>query len=196
MLRLLGIFLIVAALPVDASAHAAERGLFASGLDRVLDDGEVLEVGELSVRALHLPGHTAGQLGFLVDESAVFTGDTLFRGSVGGTRAPGHTTFEDLQHSIMEVLMRLPKETVVYPGHMEPTSIEREWQENPFVRAWRGVDAGLGARCRVGEREAELVVDARDYDGGTKCQVRYLDGPVDGRVLDVVPGSRVRRVSG
>jgi glyoxylase-like metal-dependent hydrolase (beta-lactamase superfamily II) len=63
------------------------------------------------------------QLAFLVDEERVFTGDTLFRGSVGGTRGPGHGTFDELQHSIMDVLMALPKATVVHPGHLEPTTI-------------------------------------------------------------------------
>src|SRR5919112_3280317 len=61
----------------------------------------------LDVRALHTPGHTAGMLSFLVGDD-VFTGDTLFRGSVGGVRAPGHTTFEDLRESIMDKLLTLP----------------------------------------------------------------------------------------
>src|SRR3712207_8724124 len=53
----------------------------------------------------------------------VLTGDTLFKGSVGGVRAPGSTTFEDLRASIMDVLMKLPPETVVRPGHTDPTTI-------------------------------------------------------------------------
>ena len=73
--------------------------------------------GGLRIRPLHIPGHTIGQLAFLVNDEMVFTGDTLFRRTVGGTRAPGHTTFEDIQHSLLEVLMKLPKETLVYPGH-------------------------------------------------------------------------------
>ncbi|MEZ5990655.1 MAG: MBL fold metallo-hydrolase [Planctomycetota bacterium] len=170
--------------------HASEEHMF-GGLDRTLADGEELRVGELRVRALHIPGHTVGQLAFVVDDEAVFTGDTLFRGSVGGTRAPGHADFEALRRSIMDRLLVLPDGTTVYPGHMEPTSIARERAENPFVRLWLGADAPGHERVEAFGRPAELLVEARDYDGGTKCQVRFLD---DG-TLDVVPGSRVRRPS-
>lgn len=165
----------------------AERELFRD-LDVELGDGDELVSGDLHVRALHIPGHTAGQLGFLVNEERVFTGDTLFRGSIGGTRNPGHTTFEDLRHSIMDVLMRLPKETVVHPGHMDPTTIGEEWARNPFVRYWRGLEPGTEERCNAFDRPATLLFSCRDYDGGTKHQVRFDDGS-----SDIVPGSRVRR---
>lgn len=166
--------------------HARERELFGD-LDVELADGEELVTGGLHVRALHIPGHTSGQLAFLVNDERVFTGDTLFRGSVGGTRAPGHTTFEDLRHSVMDVLMRLPPATLVHPGHTDPTTVAREWDENPFVRAWRGLDTPGAAPCRAFGRPATLLLQARDYDGGTKCWVRFEE---DG-TLDVVPGSRV-----
>lgn len=169
--------------------HASERELFGS-LDTELGDGDELASGSLRIRALHLPGHTRGQLGFVVNDERVFTGDTLFRGSVGGTRAPAHTTFDDLQHSIMDVLMQLPAAMVVHPGHCEPTTIGDEWKHNPFVRVWRGVDAPTAVRCTAFGRPATLLVDARDYDNGRKCQVRFDD---DGS-LDVVPGSRVTRL--
>jgi len=166
--------------------HGLEEELF-GGLDRRMADGDEIRVGDLHVRALHIPGHTLGQLGFLVDEKAMFTGDTLFRGSIGGTRAPGHTSFEDIHHSILDVLMRLPKETQVYPGHMEPSSIEQEWNENPFIRLWRGLDKPPEKSVLAFGRPALLQQRARDYDGGSKCQVRFED---DGR-LDIVPGSQV-----
>ena len=95
-------------------------------LDVELDDGDELVSGGLHVRALHTPGHTLGMLAFLINDRRVFTGDTLFRGTVGGTRGPGHTSFEDIRHSIMEVLMRLPKEMPVHPGHTDPTTIGEE----------------------------------------------------------------------
>ena len=166
--------------------HAAEAELYGDGLDRHLDDGEEIESGDLRIRALHIPGHTTGQLAFLVNEQKVFTGDTLFRGSVGGTRAPGHASFEDIRHSIMEVLMRLPAETTVHPGHTLATTIEREWESNPFVRLWRGLDSEGSAPCTAFGQPATLLLDAEDYDGGRKCWVRFDDG-----TLDVVPGSRV-----
>ncbi len=166
--------------------HGAERDLFGE-LDLELSDGDELRVGDLHIRALHLPGHTLGQLGFLIDEKRVFTGDTLFRGSIGGTRAPGHTSFEDLRHSLMDVLMVLPKETLVHPGHMAESSIGEEWQENPFIRAFRGLDQPGEQPCLAYGQPASLLLSARDYDGGQKCWVRFEAG----RRLDVVPGSRV-----
>jgi glyoxylase-like metal-dependent hydrolase (beta-lactamase superfamily II) len=165
--------------------HRRESELFGD-LDAELEDGDEVRSGELVIRAMHVPGHTRGQLAFLVNEVEVFTGDTLFRGSVGGTRGPGHTTFEDLRRSIMDVLMRLPAETVVRPGHTDSSTIGREWEENPFVRVWRGLEAAEDVACEAFGEPATLLVRARDYDGGLKCQVRFADG-----TLAVVPGSRV-----
>ncbi len=164
---------------------AAEAELFGD-LDTRLADGDELRSGDLFVRALHVPGHTRGQLAFLVDEQRVFTGDTLFRRTVGGTRAPGHTTFDDLRSSILDVLLRLPDDTIVHPGHTDPTTIAQERDQNPFVRLWRGLDSPRETRCTALGQPATLLLRARDYDGGTKCQVRFDDGRVD-----VVPGSRV-----
>ena len=70
----------------------------------------------------------------------VFTGDTLFKNSVGGVRAPGSTSYEDLRSSIMDTLMALPQDTVVRPGHTDPSTIGDEWEDNAFVRVWRGLD--------------------------------------------------------
>src|SRR5260221_5127716 len=87
--------------------HATERELF-GGLDLTIGDGDEIVTGGLNIRALHLPGHTQGQLAYLVNDERVFTGDTLFRESVGGTRPPGHGTFAGLRHSIDEALIALP----------------------------------------------------------------------------------------
>lgn len=171
--------------------HARERELF-GGLDLELGDGDELVTGDLHVRALHVPGHTQGQLAYLVNDQRVFTGDTLFRDSVGGTRAPGHGTFEELRHSIMDVLMRLRRDTFVHPGHTDPTTIGEEWERNPFIRAWRGLDASREARCTAFGLPAALLLRARDYDGGSKCWVRFDEG----NRLDVVPGSRVELTEG
>ncbi len=169
-----------------ACAHRDEVDLI-PGVARALENDEVVVCGDLTVRALHTPGHTRGMLAFVVNDEMVFTGDTLFRDSIGGTVAPGHATFENLRHSVMEVLMRLPHEMVVYPGHTAATTIGREWEENPFIRIWRGLDLPAGKRCLAMERPAELIVRATDYDGGTKCWVRFEDDGQDA----VVPGSRV-----
>ena len=169
------------------AGHALERRLFGS-LDLELTGGESLQSGDLVLCPLHIPGHTLGQLAFVVGDEAVFTGDTLFRGSVGGTRGPGHTTIDDLRRSIMEVLMALPREMAVHPGHTDPTTIGREWEENPFIRAWRGVDAVKPSRCTVAGMAAELLLRARDYDGGTKCWVRSEENGEEA----IVGGSIVR----
>ncbi|MFQ5748444.1 MAG: MBL fold metallo-hydrolase [Planctomycetota bacterium] len=161
--------------------------------DLTVEDGQVLESGILRITCLHIPGHTAGQLAFLAgeagggEEALCFTGDTLFRGSVGGTCGPGHTTFADLRHSILEVLMALPPATRLLPGHMEPSTVAAEWERNPFIRAWRGLDPPAETACTALGRPATLLLRARDYDGGTKAWVRFR---ADGRE-DVVPGSRV-----
>jgi glyoxylase-like metal-dependent hydrolase (beta-lactamase superfamily II) len=167
--------------------HAAERELF-GGLDVEIGDGDEVVTGGLNIRALHVPGHTQGQLAYLVNGERVFTGDTLFRNSVGGTRAPGHGSFEELRHSIMDVLMRLRKNTAVHPGHTDPTTIGQEWESNPFIRAWRGLDAAREKRCTALGQPAALLLRARDYDGLTKCWVRFDEG----NRLDVVPGSKVQ----
>jgi glyoxylase-like metal-dependent hydrolase (beta-lactamase superfamily II) len=171
--------------------HKKESGMFGD-LDVELSDGDELKTGDLHIRAVHVPGHTLGQLSFLVNEERIFTGDTLFRRTIGGTRGPGHTTFEDIQHSIMEVLMRFPKETLVHPGHTDPTTIAEEWEENPFIRVWRGVDQPVEKRCTAFGQPATLLLEATDYDGGTKCWVRFDEG----NKLDIVPGSQMRVVGG
>jgi len=159
-------------------------------VDRSIEPGEVIEVGGLRIDGLHTPGHTAGMLSFRVNDADVFTGDTLFKGSVGGVRAPGSTTFEDLRHSIMDVLMKLPPETRLHPGHTDPTTVGDEWEQNAFIRVWRGLDEESSDRCRVGEEEATLVLFAPDYDGGHKAWVRWDETGRD----DIVPGSMVERL--
>jgi hydroxyacylglutathione hydrolase len=149
-----------------------------------LGHGEVVEAGDLRVEALRTPGHTRGMLSFVVDTEAVFTGDTLFTGSVGGTQ----DGFDDLRRSVMDVLMGLPHELTVYPGHSEETTIGREWDENPFVRVWRGLEPEGSERCHLGTTQGTLIAWSNDYDGGGKAWVRLSDG------RDViVGGSRVER---
>jgi hydroxyacylglutathione hydrolase len=145
----------------------------------------------LDVRALHTPGHTAGMLSFVVGDQ-VFTGDTLFKNSVGGVRAPGHTTFADLRESIMDKLLELPAETTIRPGHTDPTTVADELEHNPFVRLWRGLDEEGAEPCTVfGDQPATLVLWGDDYDGGHKAWVRWPDG-----ADDIVPGSQVAKQDG
>jgi hypothetical protein len=76
----------------------------------------------------------------------------------------------------MEVLMRLGKNLPVHPGHTDPTTIGEEWERNPFIRAWRGLDACGETRCTAFGLPATLLLRARDYDGGSKCWVRFDEG--------------------
>jgi glyoxylase-like metal-dependent hydrolase (beta-lactamase superfamily II) len=126
--------------------------------------------------------------GFIGGEAVVFTGDTLFKNSVGGVKAPGHTTYTDLRDSIMGTLMELPPETVIYPGHAAATTVAEEWDSNRFIRVWRGLDAEGAEPCTALGRPATLVLLGEDYDGGTKAWVRWQDGSDD-----IVPGSQVQR---
>jgi hydroxyacylglutathione hydrolase len=144
---------------------------------------DAVEVGGLNVEALPTPGHSDDMVAFVVNGEAVFTGDTLFKDSVGGG------DFERVRDSVMEVLMKLPPETRVLPGHTDETTIGREWEENPFVRVWRGAQAEGTDRCRVGGEDATLIVWSPDYDGGGKAWVRFDDGRDA-----IVGGSRVERV--
>ena len=126
--------------------------------------------------------------GFAGGHAVVFTGDTLFKGSVGGVRAPGHSTYTDLRDSIMGTLMELPPDTVIYPGHADASTVAGEWEDNGFIRIWRGVDAEGSEQCTALGEPATLVLLGEDYDGGTKAWVRWRDGSDD-----IVPGSRVER---
>jgi len=146
-----------------------------------------LDVGGLHVDAVHTPGHTAGMLNFTV-EGHVFTGDTLFKHSIGGVRAPGSTSYADIKSSIMDRLMSLDHETEVHPGHTDPTTIGHEWDHNAFVRVWRGLDPEGDEQVTALGEPATLVVWGDDYDGGNKAWVRWSDGRDD-----IVPGSKVQR---
>jgi hydroxyacylglutathione hydrolase len=143
------------------------------------------EAGGLRVEALPTPGHSDDCVSFVVNGELCFSGDTLFKDSVGGTRSD----FEAVRRSVMDVLMALPPETRVLPGHTDETTIGREWEQNPFVRVWRGVDPEGTEPCRVGGEEATIVVWSPDYDGKGKAWVRFADGRDA-----IVGGSRVERL--
>jgi glyoxylase-like metal-dependent hydrolase (beta-lactamase superfamily II) len=166
--------------------HPAEKDLVETATG-TMEPGQTLHVGGLDVQTLHIPGHTAGMLGLLV-EGNVFTGDTLFKNSVGGVRAPGSTSYDDLKSSIMDRLMALPPETVIQPGHTDSTTVAEEFDNNKFIRLWRGLDAeGDEPVTALGE-PATLILLGDDYDGGYKAWVRWPDGRDD-----IVPGSKVER---
>jgi hydroxyacylglutathione hydrolase len=167
---------------VPVRAHPLAAGSLGA---EPMSDRQAIHSGYLEIRALETPGHCSDHLAFVVGEDDCFTADVLFKGTVGGT---GSGSFQELRESIMDRLMRLEPETRVHPGHREPTTIGREWESNPFVRVWRGIDEELSEPCNVRGEDATLVLWAPDYDGGHKAWVRYPDGRDA-----IVGGSQVER---
>lgn len=100
-----------------------------------LSDDEEIAVGGAAVRVIHTPGHSPGSSCFLVGGEApvLFSGDTLFRDSIGRTDLWGGS-FPTIERSIRERLYRLPDDLAVVPGHGEKTTIGREKRSNPFVK--------------------------------------------------------------
>lgn len=97
--------------------------------DILVKDGDTLAIGELTAQLIHTPGHTAGSMSILIND-ALFSGDTLFKGTRGRTDLPTGSEREILW-SIKDKLLTLPEDTIVYPGHGSTTIIkdEKEWYE-------------------------------------------------------------------
>jgi hydroxyacylglutathione hydrolase len=175
-------------------AHELTAEAIDDDVDETFTDGAVIESGGMRIEVIHTPGHCADHVALNFNGSDVLTADVLFKGTVGGTRAPGATGFGDLRSSIMERLMKLPPEARIHPGHREPSTIGGEWEHNPFIRIWRGLDEEAAEPCSIGPADAEerqpatLVLWAPDYDGGNKAWVRFEDGSDA-----IVGGSQVRR---
>ncbi|MBE0598839.1 MAG: MBL fold metallo-hydrolase, partial [Desulfuromonadales bacterium] len=91
-----------------------------------------LQVGELALQVIHLPGHSPGGIGLLIG-GHLFCGDVLFADSIGRTDLPGGD-FDLLVGGIREKLLVLPDDTVVHPGHGPETTIGREKRHNPFLK--------------------------------------------------------------
>lgn len=104
--------------------------------DILVSDGQLIQIGNIAIQVIHTPGHTPGGMCLYIN-GMVFTGDTLFVGSVGRTDFPG-SSYQDLERSIRTRLYALPADTVVFPGHnygMRPTStIQHERRTNAIVR--------------------------------------------------------------
>ncbi len=134
----------------EVAIHAADadflhsRGAFSSQFgisyktppppDRLLHEGDSIDIGGLRFSVLHTPGHTPGSI-CLLTEGKVFTGDTLFRRGIGTTLMPGSSR-RQLIESIHTRLMVLPDNTTVYPGHGRETTIGAERRDNPYAHGW------------------------------------------------------------
>lgn len=98
-------------------------------------DGDSIEVEGVKLQVITTPGHTPGSVSYYSDQGFLFSGDTLFRGSIGRTDLPEGDYNQEMR-SICEKLFQLPDETNVLPGHMSETTIGFERQNNPFVQNW------------------------------------------------------------
>lgn len=110
-----------------------DDSLKALPIDRKIADGELIKLGDETIKALLVPGHSPGSIAYYCPSSEiVFTGDALFQGSIGRTDLPGGN-HQQLIHSIMTKLLTLPDNTVVYPGHGPSTTIGYEKKMNPYL---------------------------------------------------------------
>ena len=119
----------------DGSKNLSSRmatGTVEFAPDILLNEGDKISFGNLEAHVIHTPGHTPGGISLKV-ENALFSGDTLFAGSIGRTDFE-YSSFKDIMDSIREKLLVLPEETRVYPGHGPSTTLKMEKQTNPFIR--------------------------------------------------------------
>jgi len=158
------------------------------GVPVVTSYPEPVHSGTLELRGIPTPGHAREHYALLVNGSDCFTGDCLFKGTVGGTGNGGPDGYANQVESIMSKLMALPPSTRIHPGHTLPSTIGDEWESNPFIRIWRGADPEGDEPCRVRGEAATLVLWAPDYDGTNKAWVRYSDGRDA-----IVGGSQIER---
>lgn len=104
------------------------------GLGHYIEDGEIIRFGHTELQAIQVPGHSPGGMVYYCKADAcLFSGDVLFQGSIGRADLEGGD-FNELIEQISYRLLTLPDETLVYPGHGEPTSIGKEKMENPFFK--------------------------------------------------------------
>lgn len=105
-------------------------------VDQFLRDGDTVQWGSLSAEVLHTPGHSPGSLSLHLpgNQPKVFSGDTLFEGSIGRTDL-WRGSFDQILRSIHDRLLAFPDETVVFPGHGPSTTIGKERAANPFLRS-------------------------------------------------------------
>ena len=123
----------------SASNQARMFGMDAApspNADRFIKQGDVITVGSLSLKVLHPPGHSPGGIS-LAGDGMVFTGDTLFQGSIGRTDLPGGD-LATLLASVKANIMGLPDDTSVYPGHGPDSTVGEEKRENPFLNESSG----------------------------------------------------------
>jgi glyoxylase-like metal-dependent hydrolase (beta-lactamase superfamily II) len=135
--------------PVPLAIHSADVAFYSSEYnaliygrtppavkrrpDLLLQDGDTISFGSLTLEVLYTPGHSPGSVSLLSPSHCVFSGDTLFYRGIGRTDLPGGN-YKQIEQSIRKKLYTLEGDLVVFPGHGQPTTILEEKYENPFVR--------------------------------------------------------------
>jgi hydroxyacylglutathione hydrolase len=122
----------------NMAVQAAFLGVRAPGVvkvDDLLKPGDVLRWGSLALEVMHTPGHSPGSVSLHLpgENQRVFSGDTLFQGSIGRTDLWGGN-YKQILRSIRDTLLHFPDQTPVYPGHGQPTTIGEERESNPFLQ--------------------------------------------------------------
>lgn len=129
--------------PADVPLYSDERAALISGRpaplvrrkpDILLNEGDHITFGTLTLQVLHTPGHTPGGISLVSQPYCVFSGDTLFYRGIGRTDLPGGN-YKQIEHSIRNKLYTLKDDLIVFPGHGQSTTILEEKYENPFVIA-------------------------------------------------------------
>ncbi len=120
-----------------ANVHHSELSFFLEARespspDILLEEGEMIKIGQSELEVIHTPGHSPGSVSFLGD-GFILSGDTLFCGGVGRTDLPGGS-WQELEQSIRNKILALPEETIVLPGHGPSTTVGQEKMSNPFVK--------------------------------------------------------------
>lgn len=100
-------------------------------IDILVNDGDILKLGNLEIKVIHTPGHTQGSVCYLADDK-LFSGDTIFRESVGRCDLEGGD-FNQIIESIENKIFTLPEDTLIYPGHGKMTSVGWEKVHNCFM---------------------------------------------------------------
>lgn len=120
---------------LNNSSMNFSKSMFGKGIsikaDAELEDGDIINLGDLKFEIIHTPGHTRGGICIRVG-NIMMTGDTLFNNSIGRTDFPGGS-FDEIIKSIKEKIFKYDEDTVIYPGHMSPSTIKKERKYNPFV---------------------------------------------------------------
>lgn len=122
---------------LNGSGHnpSVEDVIIEKPADFYLDQTGACQIGEFTFELQHIPGHSPGSLVFIFkDKGFAIVGDVIFQGSVGRTDFPGYGNHETLIEGINKYIVPLPGETVLFPGHGDPTTVQEELDTNPFLK--------------------------------------------------------------